>query len=866
MTLTTNPTSGQFVADGLGTPRTLEFQLRRPADLIVEADGVVQIQGTHYAVSGIYPAQQIVPIAPYWVNGAVIAYRRSTARGQDYRIPSGEDLRAASLEDELDRTQMQQQEQDDDIARAPKFARGATVYDFGAITAGQALGVVGGQIVGFDNDPALAADSAAQASTALGLVLAAKAAIDATAEEVAGTKDEIAAVRAEVLSAAAAALLAGGIYSDTAAGIAATSDGEGFWVKGNGLAYYLNDSDVAVDQGVTLIDQSLLSVLLGNLGEYTGFPGIRNRYGIIGGIVPHGMTASEAVLGVDQIVTITAGAGNDLRFDSSGRVTALVPGEEFFCFVEPKDGNFNSATSTVTLGTTTYNFEERGRFWVVEKTIPAGATSFKLDLDTNGSQAKLPVSWAVGPAGASGEFAQPDAERLPGCFLNGGEAHASNLWSLGPFTVNSGDSSETQRASGLSLPVGGTAVALVRCLDANGDPAVFSRAFFRAQGSIGTEFQTFPCTPIRGQLGWYYARLKMNPATVTTPTVYVELTIDNAIPGSFAPQTDITVQVQMYAGALPDFAPTASGGESAAIITNPMPGLLLVPSASQKNVFLPGGAPQSARGFSFPLQKFTGLADGAGGTTSDCWNFTGAYDARRTQELACTTVAEATLISGQTGCAIFTAIDGNIVGFDDHNRCHIDAPPVIRIDGDEVADASTDPVAGKQLDILTSHTLTDFLGVANIFNVRALYRFDAETRTLDEIWYMKALSAVTTYAAHVGMWPWLSTLFSSVRHPGRGMQDQLVTGHGDPYYLAYPAVSLVGPSGLQIDHRIIDAYDMDQVEVGVSNPASPQKKIYPNLHPLANQFRNTPRPGPVTWAIGEERWAHFRTTFSNGNA
>lgn len=129
MTLSSSYEYKEFVADGLGTPRTIGFELRATDHLKVTADGVAQVLGTHYAITGIYPNQQIVPIAPYWADGAEIAYWRETPRKQEYKIPAGVDLKSATLEGEVDRLGMQQQEQDEDVARAPKVPRGETAPD-----------------------------------------------------------------------------------------------------------------------------------------------------------------------------------------------------------------------------------------------------------------------------------------------------------------------------------------------------------------------------------------------------------------------------------------------------------------------------------------------------------------------------------------------------------------------------------------------------------------------------------------------------------------------------------------------------------------------------------------------------------------
>lgn len=120
------PLYAEYVADGSATSRSIGFALRQPSDLLVAANGVPQVLGQHYAVTGVSPNQRIVPLAPFWPSGTKIAYWRFTARAQQYDVPPGEPIRNESLEDELDRNQLQQQEQDAEIARAIRVAAGET--------------------------------------------------------------------------------------------------------------------------------------------------------------------------------------------------------------------------------------------------------------------------------------------------------------------------------------------------------------------------------------------------------------------------------------------------------------------------------------------------------------------------------------------------------------------------------------------------------------------------------------------------------------------------------------------------------------------------------------------------------------------
>ncbi len=158
----------EYVADGGATTRSIGFALRRTSDLVVAAAGVPQVEGEDYAVTGISPDQRILPLSPFWPSGTVISYWRHTAREQEYEIPAGVNLRNETLEDELDRNQLQQQEQDAEIARTVKAPRGEEGLPMAAAAEleGKFLAVAGAKIVGLEADIPEAASQAAAAQTA----------------------------------------------------------------------------------------------------------------------------------------------------------------------------------------------------------------------------------------------------------------------------------------------------------------------------------------------------------------------------------------------------------------------------------------------------------------------------------------------------------------------------------------------------------------------------------------------------------------------------------------------------------------------------------------------------------------------------
>jgi hypothetical protein len=106
MTLSVSTRSGSFVADGLATPRNIAFRLIDNSDLIVTADGAVQTLNVHYQLTGAYPAQQMIPLSPFWANGVVVRYKRQTPARQLYDMVPGVPMQAETLEKELDRNAM----------------------------------------------------------------------------------------------------------------------------------------------------------------------------------------------------------------------------------------------------------------------------------------------------------------------------------------------------------------------------------------------------------------------------------------------------------------------------------------------------------------------------------------------------------------------------------------------------------------------------------------------------------------------------------------------------------------------------------------------------------------------------------------
>lgn len=106
MTLSVSTRTGSFLADGLATPRNIGFRLIDNSDLVVTANGAAQTLNVHYQLTGTYPAQQMIPITPFWANGVVVRYERQTPARQLYDMVAGVPMQAETMEKELDRNAM----------------------------------------------------------------------------------------------------------------------------------------------------------------------------------------------------------------------------------------------------------------------------------------------------------------------------------------------------------------------------------------------------------------------------------------------------------------------------------------------------------------------------------------------------------------------------------------------------------------------------------------------------------------------------------------------------------------------------------------------------------------------------------------
>lgn len=117
MTVSTTATTGTYVSDGTATARSIGFALLEAGHLIVAVDGVVKTLNLHYTVTGNLRAGtgSFTP-APAFANGATVSYRRVTPNIQQCDTEAGVALPAETIELELDRRAMIEQEAARDLA------------------------------------------------------------------------------------------------------------------------------------------------------------------------------------------------------------------------------------------------------------------------------------------------------------------------------------------------------------------------------------------------------------------------------------------------------------------------------------------------------------------------------------------------------------------------------------------------------------------------------------------------------------------------------------------------------------------------------------------------------------------------------
>lgn len=205
-----------YIEDGVTTVHPIPYKFLSSGDLVVSRvvgslAPVTLTLGVDYTAEGAGEASggSLVK-SDGGTSGALLVILRRSVRSQGLDFTPNDTFPAEDNETALDRLSLIDQEQDVEIARALKVAVGSAGLAVGAIADGQVLALIQGMLVGIDNDPGSAADSAAIAAAQRVLAEAARTGAEEAlteVQEVAAAVSDDAFATAE--DAAAAALYAG---------------------------------------------------------------------------------------------------------------------------------------------------------------------------------------------------------------------------------------------------------------------------------------------------------------------------------------------------------------------------------------------------------------------------------------------------------------------------------------------------------------------------------------------------------------------------------------------------------------------------------------------------------------------------------
>lgn len=275
-----------YDGDGVTTAFAVRWRYLDVAHLLAEkiaANGTVAVlvNGTDYtATAAPTDAGGTLTLTTALAAGEKLRIRRKTPLAQPAQYPTSGSFPARSHELALDRLTLQGQEAAEQLARTPQVPVGeaAPELNIAAIAPGQVLALVGDKIQGVDNDPASAADSAAQALLARGEVLIAKG----ETEDIAAQVEADRAIVVEQAGAVAAAM-------------------------NSSNAPYPNAYASALPRGVTAITVGGTAVTGATVGEYA--------------LTPSG----GSITGVQATLVVTSATSATVRIDNPGLGSGTTP-------------------------------------------------------------------------------------------------------------------------------------------------------------------------------------------------------------------------------------------------------------------------------------------------------------------------------------------------------------------------------------------------------------------------------------------------------------------------------------------------------------------------------------------------------------
>ena len=246
------------------------------------------------------------------------------------------------------------------------------------------------------------------------------------------------------------------------------------------------------------------------------------------------VSANSEFTFVDGNIVIAGGVGNDYRATLTSQDRFVVEGATLRAFYTPLDGdlptdNLRTVGSNGTIDTPFVD-DGTGRY-VAEAVAPAGGWSSVVATVTSTSASPTTitrVAYAISPPAASGE--QPDVVALRKWLAADKAEMQGNFWPIekAPFSITAGDATETgPQVQGVVLQPGSTVFVMAYAGWPDEGGAIFDRvhARFVATDSSSLNAQLRPMLNHPGVFGGY---VYLDPASLTAPTLYVEMVLDNA--------------------------------------------------------------------------------------------------------------------------------------------------------------------------------------------------------------------------------------------------------------------------------------------------------------------------------------------------
>lgn len=464
------------------------------------------------------------------------------------------------------------------------------------------------------------AKAAAQVTLATAQVALATAA--QSAAETAETNAETAETNAETAQAAAeaardAAFINANVYASTAAGLAGTAEGDQFHVvEGDEIVRYSHDAGPVATEVASILSAAGSQQVGGR--NVASFPRDRRQYGIIAHPSPNVMTSNSAEVTEWGRFEIPAGIGEDYRAVVSTHASFSEAGSRalFFLTVDAGSGSHSDPAIqfiSATLGTENLTFtEEISGLWVIEQTVPAsGYSSVVCTLTSTDAGTAITGSllhYCVSPVGANGFAMQRDAQSVANWAMDDYREGPGNLWPIekGTLSVAAADSLEAKRVNGITVDSADAVTVMIYAEASDGTPALVDRLYMRAVSETPSSSQNIFIDPVAGHPGVYAKTVNFN--SLSGPSSYLELNVDNAQASAFYTESAVEVQaIQAYK------RPPASFYPPSLLTYNASDGLFASNFDGLLDVYTPMNSPTGDEYIQWQTRRYDTTGNPAGG-------------------------------------------------------------------------------------------------------------------------------------------------------------------------------------------------------------------------------------------------------------